>query len=194
MKINVLQLKISQANLNIRELCKLAEISTPTLYHMIKTNDTHASNIEKLARVLKFPVQELFDDDVQQVQSVLSVASEPSAGYATTKKQETLHVGKIIEARMKRIKVSVKDIAEATGTTMQNISQMLGRKSIAFEKAVEINAILNPPGSPEWDIFSFYSRQINKSIEQRYVELLEEHKKMQSDYLKLLEKLNKSTD
>jgi len=193
MKINVLQLKINQANLNIRELCKLAGISTPTLYHMMKTNDTHASNIEKLAKVLKFPVQELFDDDVQLVQSVLSIASEPNAGYAT-KKQETLHVGKIIEARMKRIKVSVKDIAEATGTTMQNISQMLTRKSIAFEKAVEINAILNPPGSPDWDIFSFYSRQNNKSIEQRYIELLEEHKKIQADYLKLLDKLNKSTD
>lgn len=194
MKINVLQLKVSQANLNIRELCKLASISTPTFYHMLKTNDTHASNLEKLARVLKFNVQELFDDDVQQAQSVFSVASEPSMGYATAKKQETLHVGKIIEARMKRIKVSIKDIAEATGTTTQNISQMLTRKSIAFEKAVEINSILNPPGSPEWDLFSFYSRGHKKPLEQRYIELLEEHKKVQSDYLKLLEKLNKSTD
>lgn len=197
MKIKILQVKIKQAGMTVRDACEQAEITTPTFYEMIKRNNTTAGHLEKLARVLGFPVQDFFDDDVKvnPIITSYSSAAEPSATYYTAKaKPELIHVGKIIEARMKRLKISIKEVAEATGTSSQNISQMLGRKSIAFDKAVELNNILNPPGSKEWDIFSYYSRSSSKSIEHKYIELLEDFNKMQAEYLHLLEKTNKSTD
>lgn len=195
MKISLLQVKIKQANMNVREVCQMAHITTPTFYEMIKRNNTSALHLENLAKVLKFPVQDLFDDEVKAptFTNIESLVQDPSATYSP-KAASVKHVGKLIEERMKRIKFTIKDMADATNTTSQNISQMLGRKSIAFDKAVEINAMLNPPGSPPWDIFSYYSRATAKSVEQRYVELLEEHKQLQGNYLKLLEKCKVESD
>lgn len=187
MKISVLQAKIKQAGISVRDLCAQADITTPTYYEMIKRNNTTAGHLEKLARILKFPVQELFDDDVQLIMhSAVASVSEPQAAY-TRAAVKVHHVGRLIEERMKKLKMSVKEVADATGTSPQNISQMLTRQSIAFEKAVEINSILNPPGSPSWDLFSYYARTASKSIETRYIDLLEEYKTLQAKYLDVIE-------
>lgn len=82
-------------------------------------------------------------------------------------------VGELIKERRQQILVTKSELARRLGCSPQNIDSLETRKSIDFELAVKINAIL------DFDIFTFY--QVGPSKEAR--ELVE----LQRKYIRLIE-------
>jgi predicted transcriptional regulator len=180
MNLNRLKHYIDHSNYTIRTFCKEAGIKTPTLYKAIKDNDIRASVLEKMCILLKVSPAEFFNLGEEMQERVMfskKVVSEPEAEY---KKKLDIHMGKIIEARLDEIGMTIAEFGRRIGTSRQNAQNMLKRKQIQLESAIQYNEILNPPNSKPWDIFEYFLRKKPESIEDKYSNLLEEHNKLLS--------------
>jgi len=88
-------------------------------------------------------------------------------------------VGEIIRDRRTELGMTKSELARRLGCSPQNIDSLEQRKSIDFELAVKINAIL------DFDLFTFY--QVGPSKEAReLVELQRKYIELQEKYTNLL--------
>lgn len=82
-------------------------------------------------------------------------------------------VGEIIRDRRIELEMTKSELARRLGCSPQNIDSLETRKSIDFELAVKINAIL------DFDIFTFYqvgpSKEVRElvDLQRKYIDLLE---------------------
>jgi len=91
-----------------------------------------------------------------------------------------ISVGEIIKERRISQGISKSDLARRLGCSPQNIDSLEQRKSIDFELAVKINAIL------DFDLFTYY--QVGPSKEAReLIELQRRYIELQEKYSTLLE-------
>ncbi|MFH0762246.1 MAG: helix-turn-helix transcriptional regulator [Bacteroidota bacterium] len=95
--------------------------------------------------------------------------------------KDFLKAGSIIRARREEVGITKSEFARRLGCSPQNIDSLEQRKSIDFELAVKINAIL------DFDIFIFYqvgpSKEARELVElqRKYIELQEKYQELLND-------------
>lgn len=173
MDLSKLKYYVERSEYSVRDFCQKSGIKTPTYYKAIKDNDIRASVLETMCVLLKVDPTVFFDKiGVYSTGSHHTLLEEPAADYKT--RAEELHIGRIIEARLNEIGMSIAEFGRIIGTTRQNAKSILQRKNITLEYAIEYNEALNPSGSSPWDIFEFFLREKPETVEEKYIRLLEE--------------------
>jgi len=173
MNLSRLKFYVDKSGYTIRTFCKEVGIKTPTYYKALKDNDIRSSVLEKMCILLAINPVEFFDKSKYDLKAEVEIASESKVLFFTKKTE--IHMGKMIESRLDEVGMSVAEFGRRIGTTRQNAQNMLKRKHITWENALEYNEVLNPPGSVPWDIFEFFLRKKPDTIQEKYTRLLEEH-------------------
>lgn len=101
---------------------------------------------------------------------------------------EAIHIGQLIEKRIKELHISKTQLASRIGTSRQNIWMIATRKSIQVDLLVQLCYALN------YDFFQHYALKNNDMIKQEMQLLIdkkeEEKKPLQDEIAKLKEQLN----
>lgn len=184
MNISKIKFHLDKSGITVRDFCRMVGITNPTYYKALRDNDILASNLEKMCKILKVNPLEFFDLNYLTPENDIDIELKETIPQYSRKKVE-LHIGRIIEDRLDEIGMSVAEFGRRIGTTRQNAQNLLKRKQIQIDSAIEYNEILNPPGSKPWDIFQYFVRQKPETINDKYTRLLEEH-------TALLRKISKS--
>lgn len=176
MKLSRLKLHVDRSGYTIRNFCQLVGIKTPTYYKAINSNDIKASVLEKICILLNISPLEFFETNHYEEGGVMFMkVADINARY---QKKEEIHIGKIIESRLDEIGMNVAEFGRRIGTTRQNAKGILERKNITIDNAIIYNSVLNPPGSKPWDLFENFLRTKPQTIEDKYIQLLEEHNRL----------------
>lgn len=174
MNLSRLKFYVDKSGYTIRTFCKEAGIKTPTYYKALKDNDIRASVLEKMCLLLAVSPGEFFDKTKYADTPIgVSIASDNKDEYA--KKKTEIHIGKMIESRLDDIGMSVAEFGRRIGTSRQNAQNLLKRKHITWDNAIQYNEVLNPPNSTPWDIFELFLRKKPETLQEKYSHLLEEN-------------------
>lgn len=175
MNLSKLKFYVDKSGYSVREFCQKSGIQTPTYYKFLKDNDIWAATLERMCELLKISPMEFFELKTNTVDKI-ELLEESVVMYK--RKNDDLHMGKLIEKRLDDINMTLAEFGRRIGTTRQNAKSIIERKNISLEHAIEYNEVLNPKGSEPWDIFEYFLRKKPETIQDKYVKLLEEINQM----------------